>query len=280
MSITPTSSSAKSTHSTESLGTQLIVTPPSGRQAEIVDGVYSFLPRQGGSFFDDKYHLMEAGHNARGGEWKLAYEQQVRLLESYIKAGMVVLDIGCGPSLPYAYLKGSVVFGLDPSFDSIRKNAQVTFKLHASATDIPLADSSVDLIVCFYSIHHMIGSTIQTTHKNVRSAFTEFARVLRPGGLLFVYEMTPMHIFSLLQRLTWNMLVKILHRKLDMYFWSARDFVKLGEETLTGRAQIEKIYFDTTIFTWFPPAFALPWFKIPRLLYPLDPKLYRWKMPE
>jgi ubiquinone/menaquinone biosynthesis C-methylase UbiE len=280
MSIRTTSSSAKSADSTESPETQLIVTPPSGRQAEMVDGVYSFLPREGGSFFDDKYHIMEAGHNARGGEWKFAYEQQVSLLESYIKPGMVVLDIGCGPSLPYACPKGSVVFGLDPSFYSIRQNAQVTFKLHASATDIPLADASVDLIVCFYSIHHMIGPTIESTRKNVRSAFTEFARVLRPGRLLFVYEMTPMHIFSLLQRLTWNMLIKILHGKLDMYFWSAGDLVKLGEETLPGRAQIEKIYFDTTILTWFPPVFALPWFKIPRLLYPLDPKLYRWKMPE
>jgi SAM-dependent methyltransferase len=280
MSTKTTNSSVKSADKTESPEAQLIVTSPSGRRAEMVDGVYSFLPRKGGSFFDDKYHLMEAGHNARGGEWKFAYEQQVRLLESYLKPGMVVLDIGCGPSLPYACPKGSVVFGLDPSFDSIRKNAQVTFRLHATATDIPLAEASVDLIVCFYSIHHMIGSTIETTCKTVRSAFMEFARVLRPGGLLFVYEMTPMHIFSLLQRLTWNTLIKILHRKLDMYFWSARDFVKLGDETLTRRAQIEKIYFGTTIFTCFPPAFALPWFKIPRLLYPLDPKLYRWKTHE
>jgi ubiquinone/menaquinone biosynthesis C-methylase UbiE len=280
MSIRPNSSSAKSADSTESPETQLIVTSPSGRKAELVDGVYSFLAREGGSFFDDKYHIMEAGHNVRGGEWRFAYEQQVSLLESYIKPGMVVLDIGCGPSLPYACPKGAVVFGLDPSLNSIRKNAQVTFKLHASATDIPLSNASVDLIVCFYSIHHMIGSTIELTHKNVRSAFMEFARVLRPAGLLFVYEMTPRHMFFLLQRLTWNMLVKILRRNLDMYFWLARDLVKLAEETLPGRAQIEKIYFDTAILTWFPPAFALPWFKIPRLLYPLDPKLYRWKMPE
>jgi SAM-dependent methyltransferase len=280
MSITPLSSSAKSAHSTESPENQLIVTPPSGRQAEIVEGVYSFLPKEGGSFFDDKHHIMEAGHNARGGEWKLAYEKQVSLLESYIKPGTVILDIGCGPSLPYGCPEGSVVFGLDTSFNSIRKNAQVTFKLHASATDIPLADSSVDLIVCFYSIHHMVGSSIQSTCKNVRSAFIEFARVLRPGGLLFIYEMTPKYIFSLLQRLVWDSLIKILHRHLDMYFWSASDFVKLGEETFKGQAQIEKIYFDTAIFTCFPPAFTLPWFKIPRFLYPLDPKLYRWKMPE
>ncbi len=49
--------------------------------------------------------------------------------------------------------------------------------LLASATDLPLEDGSLDAVVTFNAVHHF----------DIRAFLGEAARVLRPGGLLFIY---------------------------------------------------------------------------------------------
>jgi ubiquinone/menaquinone biosynthesis C-methylase UbiE len=246
-------------------------------QGSIRDGVAVMMNATQPSFFDDKYEVMQEGHE-REGERTLCYAQQTALFSSYLQAGQVVLDVGCGPSLPYERVPGITVVGLEPSFQSIRANRSVDLKVCGSATAIPMADASVDIVVCFYSIHHMVGASRSATEQNVALAFREFGRVLKPGGHLFVFEMTPLTLFSWAQRLVWNTLRRIAPRKLDMYFWSAEQLAAVGRDQLPVGTVLEKIFFGASAFTIIPPAFSLPWLRVPRLIYPLDAKLYKWRV--
>jgi ubiquinone/menaquinone biosynthesis C-methylase UbiE len=256
---------------------QDISCPGSAFTGTIRDEVAIMMPPARASYFDDKFEVMRSGHESEG-EWSFCYAQQTELLGSYLRPGMVVLDVGCGPSLPYAKPPGTLVVGLEPSFHSIRANREVDLRVYGSAAQIPMAGASVDAVVCFYSIHHMVGTTRKETADNVGRAFAEFGRVLKPGGILFAFEMTPTTLFSLFQTTVWDGLRKLAPHNLDMYFWSAESLAAVGRRHLPPESPLEKIFFGTSAFTMFPPAFSVPWIKVPRLVYPLDAKLYKWRI--
>ena len=49
---------------------------------------------------DDRHAMMTAG-NAQEGVRCLCYEDQAHVVEPLLKPGALVLDVGCGPTLPY-----------------------------------------------------------------------------------------------------------------------------------------------------------------------------------
>ena len=258
-------------------GSQLVC-PASGFEGSIVDDVVVMMASSHRSFFDDKFHVMREGHKAEG-EHRFCYEQQMTLLESLLTPGMIALDVGCGPALPYRKPPGVRIVGLEPSFHTIRENRECDLRIFGSAFEIPLPVKSMDAVICIYSIHHMVGATIAETRQNVRRAFQEFGRVLKPGGTLLVFEMTPFSLFAVAQQVSWNFVRRVIPDKLDMYFWTADAIIDLGRQTLPANSQVEKEFFSTSAFTTFPPAFSLPWLRVPRFIYPLDAKLYKWHMP-
>jgi SAM-dependent methyltransferase len=98
---------------------------------------------------------------------------------------LTVLDLGSGtgrlsPALAGEF--GGPVYGVEPSagmLDEARQHAAhpaVTY-LEGSAEHVPLPDASCDLAVLFLSWHHVADKP--------RGA-AELARVLRPGGAMFV----------------------------------------------------------------------------------------------
>jgi len=228
------------------------------------------------SFFDDKFAVMQRGHDEKGGEWQFAYAQQVALLEQRLAQGGTVLDVGCGPALPYKKPAGALVIGLDYSLPSIAANHQVDLRVCASAAALPLADASVDTVVCFYSIHHMIGGKVAETESLVGQVLREFARVIKPGGEVLIFEMAPIGPFGWLERLVWNVQKRLLGPKLDMFFWPVEAMQQLAHTAAPG-AKLEVQSFSSPAWTTFPPIFSLPWLRIPRFLYPLKPVVYRWQ---
>ena len=248
-----------------------------GFSGRVVDKVALMTPTIQKSFFDDKFETMKKGHG-KSSEWAFCYKNQMALLSNHLKAGDVVLDVGCGPALPYSRPNGVFVIGLEPSFESMRANQDVDLRVCGSAIAIPMANESVDVVVCLYSIHHMVGSSIKGTVTNIARALGEFGRVLKPNGHLFVFEMTPNFPFSVAQALLWNPIRRAFPNALDMYFWSAASIARLGRDNLPAVSVLEKISFDTSPFAAIPPIFNLPWFKIPRMLYPLDAKLFKWRV--
>ncbi|MEW6055568.1 MAG: class I SAM-dependent methyltransferase [Bdellovibrionota bacterium] len=226
------------------------------------------------SFFDDKHEIMHAGNE--GEETKrLFYQRQAKYAESFFAPGKTVLDVGCGPAFSYEKKSGTLFIGLDYSLESIRANKSADLKVHGSAAALPLKEDSVDTIICFYSIHHMVGKKLAENRKIVESAFAEFGRVIRPGGDLVIFEVTPWWPFGIAEKVVWNAARQKLGKKLDMFFWPKTELIRLGEKHFP-EAKFNRKRFDVSPFYPVYPAIALPKLKVPRFLYPFDVCAYHW----
>jgi demethylmenaquinone methyltransferase/2-methoxy-6-polyprenyl-1,4-benzoquinol methylase len=103
-------------------------------------------------------------------------------------AGMSVVDVGVGTGLvacEAAYLVGdaSRVTGVDPSRGMVAQ-ARVPAGVHlmaGSAEALPLPSASADFISMGYALRHI---------SDLSMAFAEFWRVLRPGGIICLLEIT------------------------------------------------------------------------------------------
>ena len=117
-------------------------------------------------------------------------------------AGKVVIDAGCGSgkfSAAIARLGARKVIGVDlgaKGLEFARAQAAKTnyadkleFR-HGSLLDMPVADSVADVVWSNGVIHHTLG---------YETCVQEFARVLKPGGTLFLYVNGRFGLFELLQ---------------------------------------------------------------------------------
>jgi hypothetical protein len=242
-------------------------------RGRIVDGVVSVLDGEL-SFFDDRHLLMQRSSET-GAARNLGYEQQGKFLAPFLKPGSVVLDCGCGPMIPYDRPEEVILVGLDTSLDSLRWNEDADLRVHGSATRLPFADDSLDTVVCFYSVHHMTGETIDASRSRVRSAFREFGRVIKQDGNILIFEMSPAWPFSILEEIVWQPLRNVLGKSLDMYFWTGEALQRLGRDELPPNT-FEHRRFHVPALTTFPIAFSLPWLKFPRALYPFHVEAYHW----
>jgi SAM-dependent methyltransferase len=111
--------------------------------------------------------------------------EDARLLDELLAdlpTDATVLDIGCGDGMrTLANLPASTV-GLDFSrrqLDLARANVPTARLVQADMTALPLAAGSVDGITAYHAVFHVPRGE----HPRV---YAEFARVLRPGGLLLL----------------------------------------------------------------------------------------------
>jgi SAM-dependent methyltransferase len=107
----------------------------------------------------------------------------VRGILDELPAG-VALDAACGTGRHTAYLAelGHRVIGVDSSAEMLgvaRKKVPDGQFHQADLDSLPLADDSVDLVVCAIALSHV---------EDIGPVFAEFARVLRPGGSLVVSD--------------------------------------------------------------------------------------------
>lgn len=98
--------------------------------------------------------------------------------------GGPVADLGCGPGRVTGHLDslGLNVFGIDASAEMIRMAEQVHPQLRfdrAPMEQLTVADGELAAIVAWYSIIHM-------PPEQLPDVFAEFARAVRPEGLLLL----------------------------------------------------------------------------------------------
>lgn len=104
--------------------------------------------------------------------------------------GARLLELGCGAAFTTRRLAESFPLGeiVAMEVDQIQheKNLlipdlpDVSFQ-YGGAQDIPLPDDSVDAVIMLKSLHHVPA-------QDMDKAFSEIARVLRPGGLAYISE--------------------------------------------------------------------------------------------
>jgi demethylmenaquinone methyltransferase/2-methoxy-6-polyprenyl-1,4-benzoquinol methylase len=131
------------------------------------------------------YERIERAMALGSGAW---YRRRA-LLRAGLAPGMRVVDIGTGTGLvarEAARIVGDprAVTGVDPSA-GMRASARLPEGLRlleGAAESIPLADASADFLSMGYALRHV---------SDLAAAFREFRRVLAPGGIVCILEITP-----------------------------------------------------------------------------------------
>lgn len=103
-------------------------------------------------------------------------------------AGARVVDVGCGSGALSRALRshGAEVTGLECGAEPLQA-ARLADPDHADryvegvGQDLPFGDGELDAVVYSYALHHVPA-------EHLDAALAEAARVLRPGGLLYVVE--------------------------------------------------------------------------------------------
>jgi ubiquinone/menaquinone biosynthesis C-methylase UbiE len=105
------------------------------------------------------------------------------LLQPWLGTGLRILDAGCGPGGNGAWLaRHGRVVGVDlvrDALEFVHARRPTTVPVQASAAQLPFDDDAFDVVVAV---------TLLYTVPDDRAAVSELARVLRPGGTVFVLE--------------------------------------------------------------------------------------------
>jgi SAM-dependent methyltransferase len=106
-----------------------------------------------------------------------------RILPRYVRAGVAVVDIGCGeqPLRSVVEKHGGRYTGVD-----VTQNLRGTVDVIADINSVPLSADSYDVVLCTEVLEHL---------PDTLSAFGEMKRLCRPGGVIVVTTpfMYPLH---------------------------------------------------------------------------------------
>jgi len=139
------------------------------------------------------------------------YEKLATLLREYSSEGKRILDVGCGKAPYFQYFKCEAKVGLDISKHSLsiaRKKNGGTHFLIATVTNLPLRNSSFDVVLSSQVVEHL--------PKHIHSAFfSEIRRVLSDGGILILSTPNREDLKGMMKRLLPNRMLQLVKRSLD-----------------------------------------------------------------
>lgn len=191
------------------------------------------------SWFDEtaaRYNLITQAMSLGSGHW----HRRRSLLRAGLSEGMSVLDVACGTGVLAAHARDVVgprgfVCGLDPSTGMLReaRGRGVGALARGIAECLPLLDGRFDLLSMGYALRHVA---------DLRATFSEYRRVLKPGGKVLLLEITPPR-----SRLGFHLL--------DLYLGRAVPLVaRLGAGS--GTRELMRYYWET-VTTCVAPAVIL-----------------------
>jgi SAM-dependent methyltransferase len=138
----------------------------------------------------------------------------------------VVLDLGSGGVTEYRPGRIELLVSMDNVLEFLKNSTnEAAVNLCGDVTAIPLREASVDFIIMQHVLHHLTARRYEQNVRNVLAASAEAARILRPGGVLFLIDsMTP----SLLERFqAWayrlsHAALRMLNKPMVFFFSTAR----------------------------------------------------------
>jgi ubiquinone/menaquinone biosynthesis C-methylase UbiE len=169
------------------------------------------------AFFNWKRHRIMAGENVRTALLKMPFKIR-RVME---------LGCGSGDGLFDMYdmssdIEGIQWFGLDLNYSQIsdgmrrsrfrvsERNMQSINFLAADLINLPLADASLDMLLCCEVVEHLPDPQI---------ALAEMARILKPGGYAFITTPNP---DNLVEQVGYT-IDKLTRGSLKRLFWAGHD---------------------------------------------------------
>jgi len=165
------------------------------------------------------------------------------------KKEITILDIGCGEGYYTSHLQNHLTIeGLNPSIYGVDISkeavllASKTYKkidwLVASGADVPLADKSVDLIICLFS----------------RIIPKEYSRLLKDDGHLLIVSSGEDHLIDI-KEVVYDKVKKDFYRpeKDLMEYFSSKKVVEVKyREEIRTKEDIKNL-FDMTPYRWTSP---------------------------
>lgn len=164
------------------------------------------------------------------GSIEVAHPSDKQLVTDWARAiGGPVIDVGCGPGqwTNHLLMQSVDVRGIDPTHTFV-EHARTTYPKcrfdDGRAEDLDAQSGSVAGILAWYSLIHHDPS-------DIRFAFEEFARVLRPGGKLLIgfFEAPTLEPFDHAVITAYRWPVEALSAQLD-----AAGFTTVETHTRTG----------------------------------------------
>lgn len=134
-------------------------------------------------------------------------------LKSFVANGSRWLELGCGHQLLRSWSASAdeldeiasrpkLLVGIDLTFESLRKHSRIRNKVLGTATELPFANGTFDLVAANMVVEHLDGVT---------TVLNEVHRILAPGGRFFFHTTNRSHyIFRLAQWTPQNLRNKII----------------------------------------------------------------------
>ena len=131
-----------------------------------------------------QYRNIEKATGFGSGLW---YRRKA-LREAGLKPGMHVLDVACGPGLVTqcaldVVAPSGLAIGLDPSTGMLREAQQGPCQnlVRGVGESLPFPDGRFDFLSMGYALRHV---------PDLKRAFAEYWRVLKPGGIVLLLEIS------------------------------------------------------------------------------------------
>lgn len=141
-----------------------------------VDGMFDASAKH----YDWIIHVMSFGSGR--------HYRRTALLRAGLAPGMKVLDVGAGTgvvSLPAQTIVGNdgLVVAIDPSSGMLTEATKLGVKqaVMGLGERLPLKDNSFDMVTMGYALRHV---------DDLRMLFSEYLRVLKPGGKILLLEIS------------------------------------------------------------------------------------------
>jgi len=131
--------------------------------------------------------------------YRTSGELYQELLDTYVTPRSVVLDAGCGEAGVVERLErvAEHAVGIDRTFGDYRHAVKARDLVKRRLEDLPFRPNSFDVISCTYVLEHL---------EQPQRVFREFARILRPGGVLLCLAPNAANYVTLINRLVPNRL--------------------------------------------------------------------------